>query len=313
MPRSAHACTCAHPACRRRPCGRRRAGMKRLRAHRPLPSITIATWRGIAGAFGPALLSSTVIAVSPVEAGSGLDGHDLRLLGRDEAIDLGAMVRSVIFCTSSSERRLVPADLLCPQQPLACSFGIAAHVAGTRCALPRGVTHDLSGRVGSLGQRVSAREAGHPGGRVESRGRTPRSPSRSSRPSLLPHGWTPIARVEQRHVGHPTDRQHRAVILDAPGRGCRGARPVRIFDQPALKVLTERCIFCSAAALISAMLTGNDFRRGTSVPRPVDHGRRRAPGLKIENTLIGSRFGRGTGRTRSRPSPGGCARSPVEV
>src|SRR3954447_15209838 len=68
--------------------------MKRLRAQRPLPSITIAMWRGTPSGRAP-LAAGSVIRSPPeacactVRAVRGSDGHDLRFLARHQPVDLG--------------------------------------------------------------------------------------------------------------------------------------------------------------------------------------------------------------------------------
>src|SRR5512139_1532307 len=72
MPRSAQACTVRTSAST--PClWPKKRGMKRFLAQRPLPSITMATWRGMRSAFTEEMS----------------DRHDLGFLGRGEAINLG--------------------------------------------------------------------------------------------------------------------------------------------------------------------------------------------------------------------------------
>src|SRR5688572_13701292 len=59
----------------------KKRGMKRFLAQRPLPSITMATWRGMT-----ALESTGCDAASKTRPS---DGHDLRFLGGDQPVDLG--------------------------------------------------------------------------------------------------------------------------------------------------------------------------------------------------------------------------------
>src|SRR6185369_3069175 len=65
----------------------KKLGMKRFFAQRPLPSMTMATWRGMA------TLESTKRVrrrCGESDAGSGASNrHDLGFLGRDHPVDLG--------------------------------------------------------------------------------------------------------------------------------------------------------------------------------------------------------------------------------
>src|SRR5688572_19659073 len=101
----------------------KKRGMKRLRAQRPLPSMTMATWRGMA------VLGST-LTVAMRGAGPGpSDGQDLRFLGGNQPVDLGDRPVGELLDLVERASLLVLADLLVLQQLLRMLVGIAADVA----------------------------------------------------------------------------------------------------------------------------------------------------------------------------------------
>src|ERR1043165_5534443 len=90
----------------------KKRGMKRFLAQRPLPSMTMATWRGTA------TLESTAS-----------DRHDLGLFGRDQPVDLGDRAGGELLQIVERAALFVLADLLVLHQLLGVLVGIAAHVA----------------------------------------------------------------------------------------------------------------------------------------------------------------------------------------
>src|SRR4051812_3577239 len=99
----------------------KKRGMKRFFAQRPLPSMTMATWRGMA-------------AWSWDKAGTGVlrctrkasNGHDLRFLARDQPVDLGDGAVGELLQVVERAALLVLADLLVLQQLLRVLVGVAA-------------------------------------------------------------------------------------------------------------------------------------------------------------------------------------------
>src|ERR1043165_5436103 len=116
MSRSMQACTTRTRAST--PClWPKKRGRKRFFAHRPLPSMTMATWRGT-----PALLSALTRTRRS-------DGHDLGFLGREQLVDLvddavGQLLDLVLAATL-----VVLGDELVLGHLLGLLVGVAAQVA----------------------------------------------------------------------------------------------------------------------------------------------------------------------------------------
>ena len=116
--------------------------------------------------------------------------------------------------------------------------------------------------------------------------------------ALFPGLHADRARIEQRHVGHLADRHHRAVVVDVhlvedARVGAAGADLLQFVLEaprstwPSSSRRSCGCRRCSCRPHSLAV------RRGPACPRPRPAPRAcSAPGLKIENTLIGSFWSR---------------------
>src|SRR4051794_23759498 len=130
----------------------KKRGMKRFLAQRPLPSITIATCRGMS-AREPAALE--LLLITDCKDGTpASDGHDLRFLARDQAVDLGDGAVGDLLHLVERAALVVLADLLVLEQLLGVLVGIAAHVAHGHLGVLTLVAHDLGQLLAALlGQR----------------------------------------------------------------------------------------------------------------------------------------------------------------
>src|SRR5687767_14459607 len=127
MPRSAQASTVRTSAST--PClWPKNRGMQRFLAQRPLPSMTIATWRGTLARESAGSLKVAVVFVMIVRRMPS-DGHDLRLLGAAQAIDLGDHPVGHALHLLEGAALLVLRDLLVLHQLLGLVVGIATQVA----------------------------------------------------------------------------------------------------------------------------------------------------------------------------------------
>src|SRR5258705_5833287 len=93
----------------------KKRGMKRFLAHRPLPSITMATWRGI--------------VIRPASRWPALDGQDLRFFARRQPIDLGDVAVGELLQFVERAALFVLGDFLVLEQLLRMLVRIAAQVA----------------------------------------------------------------------------------------------------------------------------------------------------------------------------------------
>src|SRR5438132_6554566 len=187
----------------------KKRGMKRFFAQRPLPSMTMATWRGMA-ALGS---EDTTALLGKTTRPS--DGHDLRFLACNEAVDLGDRAVGELLNLVERTALFVLADLLVLEELLGVLVGVAADVAHRHLAVLAFVADDLGELLAALfgerghrhAQQVALRrrvepEVGLADGLLDLRAH-----------ALFPGLHADRARVEQRHVGHLADGHHRAVVL----------------------------------------------------------------------------------------------------
>ena len=128
--------------------------MKRFFAQRPLPSITMATWRGM-GTW----LSTE--ALSDREVGGRSDGQDLGFLGCDEAVDLGDRAVGQSLELFLGERRSSSSLIsLSLSSFFACSLASRRRLRAAIRASSAGVAHDLGQVLAALfGQREASAPA----------------------------------------------------------------------------------------------------------------------------------------------------------
>src|SRR5438105_9226152 len=242
----------------------KKRGMKRFRAQRPLPSMTMATWRGTA------TFESTAS-----------DRHDVGFFRRDQPIDLGDRAVGELLQLVERAALFVLGDFLVLHQLLGVFVGVAAHVAhcdlGLFAFVPRHLGELAAAFFGQCrhrhAQQVALRR------RVQAEIRFADRLLDLGAHALFPRLDADRAGVEQGDVGDLTDRQRRAVVVDMhliedAGVGAPGAQLPELvlqrFDAAPHLCFGALLDVRNAHDVSPAVLTNDEkeFKRGRGFLRP---------------------------------------------
>src|SRR3989442_225530 len=279
-------------------------GRWRARAQRPLPSMMIATWRGVSRALGTSRVElgnadrTEFLGGTGKARGSGVrsDRHQVRFLRVQDLVDLGDVAVGELLNIGLCMPLVVLRALLVLQHLLQMFVGVAADVADRDLRRFGLLVHDLRELLAALFGERRHRDADHVAGRrrIESEVRIADGLLDHRDHLLLERLHSHRPRVGQRDIRHLIDRHHRAVIVDVEVVEQAGVRAPRAHLRKIgfqrfnrlLHLLLGGSLDVADHRSFSFLVGRTRDQQCTSVPSSSPSTTRfNAPGTKIENTF----------------------------